>query len=337
MWVLFPALPRPTRGVIVLRMSDVFGRIVGHGSAVALLRRASAHPAPAYFLVGPEGLGKSAIAEAFVRSLLGVGPEAVLSAQPDLIVLAPREGKRQVAAEDVRDARERLSWKPSVAPRAVAFIPNAAVFGDAAANALLKTMEEPPAGAVFVLVAPSPDVVPATVRSRSVVLALGPVPKTELVAGLVARGLSAGEAERAASGARGRPGWALSPPEADASAVNAWGAMFARPKLGERLQAIEGAAARDRSEDPGASWRSFCATGAARWRTEMAVADADAARSLAWVGFGIAEAWRAIGSSVPPRWALEAACAVAETQAAHRPVPLLVSPLPRPAPMVYTV
>jgi hypothetical protein len=318
-------------------MSDVFGRIIGHGAAVAVLRRAVSRPAPAYFLVGPEGLGKQAIAEAFVRSLLGVGPEAVLSAQPDLIVLAPREGKRQVAAEDVREARERLSWKPSVAPRSVAFIPDAAAFGDAAANALLKTMEEPPAGAVFVLVASSPDVVPATVRSRCVVLAFGPVPKAELVTGLMARGLSAAEAERAASGARGRPGWALSPPEMDASAVNAWGAMFVRPKLGERLQAIEGAAMRDRAEDPGASWRSFCAAGAARWRAEMAAAPPEAARSMAWVGFGIAEAWRSVGSSVPSRWALEAACAVAEAEAERRPVPPMATPLPRAVPMVYTV
>src|SRR6185369_10150232 len=98
--------------------------------------------------------GKRTIAEQFVRALLGRPiDDPYWKAQADLVLLEPEEGKTQISVEQVRDARTRLSMRPMSAPRVVAYIPHADRLNESGTNALLKVLEEPPAGAVFVLVA----------------------------------------------------------------------------------------------------------------------------------------------------------------------------------------
>ena len=171
----------------------------------------------------------------------------------------------------MRDARVGCRGSRRSRLRRSLSFPNAAVFGDAAANVIAEDDGRAPAGAV--VVAPSPDVVPATGEAwcwRS-----GRA-KTELVAGLVARGLSAGNGPRPS---------------------------------GDRDGPREGRSEGMRS---GRFWRSFC-PGAAL-----------ACRGCAWpCGCGAVPRVgrfrhrRSVArdhSSVPPRWALRAACAVDETR-----------------------
>jgi hypothetical protein len=80
---------------------------------------------------------------------------------------------------------------------------------DQAANALLKTLEEPSAQVAFLLVAESEDDFPPTVASRCRSVHMGRVPLPEIVDALMARGLSEEEAEGVAVVSGGRPGLAL--------------------------------------------------------------------------------------------------------------------------------
>lgn len=79
-----------------------------------------------------------------------------------------------------------------------------------AANALLKTLEEPPGDVLLILIAPSRSAVPETVASRCQIIDLRPVPAAEIASGLVSlRGASPEEAERVSRLADGKPGRAI--------------------------------------------------------------------------------------------------------------------------------
>lgn len=130
-----------------------------------ILEASTRHPAPAYLLYGPPNAGKRDAAHAFICQLLGIES---LAAHPDLAILDADEGKKQISVERVRELKERVSLRPAVAPRVVAYLPHADRLNESGSNALLKVLEEPPAGAVFVLVAEDPSRLPATVRSRVV-------------------------------------------------------------------------------------------------------------------------------------------------------------------------
>ena len=98
---------------------------------------------------------------------------------------------------------------PVEASRTVFLFPDAGAMTESAANALLKTLEEPLAQVVFLLVAGSEDDFPPTVASRCRTIHMGRVPQGSLVEALVARGLSADAAEGVAIVSGGRPGLAL--------------------------------------------------------------------------------------------------------------------------------
>ena len=83
------------------------------------------------------------------------------------------------------------------------------MMNDEAANALLKTLEEPSAGAVFIIVAESEDELPDTVASRCRTVVFGRVGEEELVTGLGELGLDEDQARQAARISGGRPGLAL--------------------------------------------------------------------------------------------------------------------------------
>jgi DNA polymerase-3 subunit delta' len=85
----------------------------------------------------------------------------------------------------------------------------AGAMNDEAANALLKTLEEPSATTMFVLVVESLDDLPATVSSRSRTVFFGRVPEAEIARALVEQGIAADQAERVATSSGGRPGIAL--------------------------------------------------------------------------------------------------------------------------------
>jgi DNA polymerase III subunit delta' len=156
----------------------LLSRIVGQEQALALLRRAlEARRLPhALLFAGPEGIGKATCAIALAAALNcesqpGEGCEACVSCQkigaglhPDLIHLAP-EGA-SIKIERVRALEERLSFAPNEASTRVVLIDGAERLTDGAANALLKSVEEPRPGTVFVLTSSAPHRVAPTLVSR---------------------------------------------------------------------------------------------------------------------------------------------------------------------------
>jgi DNA polymerase-3 subunit delta' len=195
-------------------VTGLFDDVIGHAGVLSLLEAELDHPAQAYLFVGPQSVGKGAVALRFAAGLLGgVDDErarrlALAEAHPDLRVLEP-EGAASLGVDQAREVVSRASLAPVEADRAVFLFPDAGAMTDSAANALLKTLEEPTAQVVFLLAAASEDDFPPTVASRCRSVHMGRVPQADLVEALMARGLS----EEAATGvgmvSGGRPGLAL--------------------------------------------------------------------------------------------------------------------------------
>ena len=193
-------------------MADPFTGIIGQANAVSVLRRAlAAGRLPhAVLFVGPAGAGRRTMAEALLAAFFGAAPDK----SPDFIrvgVLSDEKtGKEKsgVSVDQIRDVVERFSLSSFSGKKAV-FVEEAERLTVQAANALLKTLEEPRGDALLVLRAPSVESVPATVVSRCQVIRLHPCPRAELATALGVRGLAPDDASRLAALSRGRPGRAL--------------------------------------------------------------------------------------------------------------------------------
>jgi DNA polymerase-3 subunit delta' len=201
---------------------------------------ASGRVAHAYLFVGPRGVGKSTVARAFAAALTcraeplegcGACPSCKRIASgghPDVHLVEP-EGPA-VKIEHVRDLQEALAYRPAEAPRSVAVVPNAERLTIQAANALLKTLEEPPGDAVIVLVSPTASLLPPTVVSRCERVAFAPLPTEELARILVEkRGMKEEVASLVAAMVAGRPGLALGADLGELKALRdrAWGLLKA--------------------------------------------------------------------------------------------------------------
>lgn len=183
----------------------------------------------AWLLTGPEGVGKASFAYLAARRLLGAqpGPDGLSSApgdpvsrmvaarsHPDLMVLerAGDEGpaRRNIAVDDARRLPEFFAKSPAIAPFRVAIIDAADDLNVNAANAVLKTLEEPSGRGVLFLVSHAPGRLLATLRSRCRRLAFPPWPEDRVAAFVAARtGATPEEASRLAAFAHGSPGRAL--------------------------------------------------------------------------------------------------------------------------------
>jgi len=195
-------------------MNDAFSRIIGHDRAVARVRAMlSAGAAPHALIVhGPRQSGKAAFAYALASALLGVEDPAK---HPDFRVVGrPRDEKtgklkKSIPIDAVRELLERLRVSSFAGGAKVAVIDGADALSEEAANALLKSLEEPARGTHVVLCAEEIERLPKTIVSRSARIGLRRVPDAEIASALVARGMAPPDAERAAFRADGRPGAAL--------------------------------------------------------------------------------------------------------------------------------
>jgi DNA polymerase-3 subunit delta' len=189
--------------------TDLYAAVVGQDRAVEQLRAAARSPVHAYLLVGPAGTGKRAAARAFAAELLcpnggdgtcDVCRRVLAGVHPDVVVV-----EREGAAMSVGHAREivRLANRsPTEGDRKVLVLTDFHLVEEAA-PALLKTIEEPPASAVFVVLAEQVPPELITIASRCCRIDFGPIPTDRLVDVLVAEGadpLSAAVAAEAASG-----------------------------------------------------------------------------------------------------------------------------------------
>ncbi len=212
--------------------------IVGHDAVVALLAQDAARPAHAYLFTGPANVGKATVARHFAAALLCPSGEAdcrrrVLDGvHPDLVSVEP-DGRTALTVDQARATIAHASLTPVESERKVFLLEEAGLMNDEAANALLKTLEEPTATTLFILVVESIDDLPATVASRCRTVQFGRVRAEEIVAALEELGLEEGRAEDVARIAGGRPGLAL------ALATRPEVVAFRRAWLGVPLQLTE--------------------------------------------------------------------------------------------------
>jgi len=205
--------------------AGVWDRVTGQERAVALLQRAAERPVHAYLLVGARGSGVEDAARCFAAALVAPDDEraadlALRGMHPDIVEFEP-EGAGFRVNEDVRQRIiPEASRSPIEGARKVIVLyeadrlnANAAV----SANALLKTIEEPPPRTVMLLVTSMPDELPETVRSRCQRVDLAPLSDAVIRAQLERDGVPADRAALAAGLAGGQLGRAraLAGPNAD--------------------------------------------------------------------------------------------------------------------------
>jgi DNA polymerase-3 subunit delta' len=178
-------------------VSDAFSTLIGQDQAIALLRGAIAtnRIAPAYLFAGPDGVGRSLAAKAFIELLFcrDIPADKHPSVQrrlrqgnhPDVLWVEPtylhngiplsvkeaaekglkRKAPPQIRLEQIREIAQYLSRSSLEASRKVVVLEQAETMAEAAANGLLKTLEEP-GQATLILIAPSLESLLPTLVSR---------------------------------------------------------------------------------------------------------------------------------------------------------------------------
>ncbi len=152
---------------------------------MALLRRAieTDRVAHAYAFIGPEGVGRKATALAFAEALVGAAGAGriALGAHPDVRVIEPTppqsnpKGTEAIRVENIRELGRLASLRPAEAPWKIFIVDQAETMTGAAPQAFLKTLEEPPARTVIILILSQLRALPATVLSRCQIVRFRPI------------------------------------------------------------------------------------------------------------------------------------------------------------------
>jgi len=173
-----------------------FDEVVGQEHVVRTLRNAltSGRIHHAYLFAGPRGTGKTTMARLLAKAVNCLAPEDQRPCNECAICQAVNEGRlldlieidaaSNTGVDDVRELRERVGFRPNEARYKVYVIDEVHMLSNAAFNALLKTLEEPPPHAIFVLATTEPHKIPATVLSRCQRHDFRRIPVSEIVARL---------------------------------------------------------------------------------------------------------------------------------------------------------
>jgi len=173
----------------------VLEAIEGQTEAVELLGRAveTGRVAHAWAFIGPPGAGRSTTALAFAKALVAPSDAAAASRvdrglHPDVHLIGPTppagnpKGAPALRIENVRELERMAALKPAEAPWKVFIVNEAETMSGAAPQAFLKTLEEPPARTVIVLILTQVRALPATVLSRCQIVRFRPRAATGAVA-----------------------------------------------------------------------------------------------------------------------------------------------------------
>lgn len=182
-----------------------FRDLIGHERPTAILKAALLYDrvAHAYLFYGEDGIGKRLAAVRFAQAIncdTEVGPDgpdacgACRSCRqidalthPDFLLILPdqKQANPQIKIEQIRELDHQLIYRPLIGQRKVCLIDEADRMTLGAANALLKTLEEPPAHSLILLVTSRPFALPATIRSRCQSLRFSAPARTQVEAALI--------------------------------------------------------------------------------------------------------------------------------------------------------
>lgn len=190
--------------------------MIGHENILHFFDQVIAHGnlSHAYCFVGQDGVGKRAMARAIAAKLLGV-EEKKLNTQPDYTEIGQevdeKTGKlrRDIIIKQIRDCISFLSLSSFLGSYKITVIDAAEKMNSEAANAFLKTLEEPSGKSILFLLTADDRALPRTIRSRCQMIYFPPAPTLLIQQSLEERGLSLNEAEEMARLSRGLPGQAL--------------------------------------------------------------------------------------------------------------------------------
>jgi DNA polymerase-3 subunit delta' len=204
-------------------------KIVGHRWAIDLLRDAilRGRTSHAYLFTGPAQIGKTTIARTVAQALNCTDPNPnqrpcgncrscqliAIDRHPDVSLLLPEvsgRGKLTLKIEAIRELQHDLNLPPMEARFRVAILKRFDAATPGAANAFLKTLEEPPRFATLLLTANEADSLLPTISSRCQILALRPLPTVQIQDALATHTtLPTDQVAKLAHMADGRLGWAL--------------------------------------------------------------------------------------------------------------------------------
>lgn len=200
-------------------------KLIGHEWAVNLLQKhiQTDQVRHAYLISGDEGVGKRSLAKRFAQALNCSG--AVRSGDlcfscractlvpteqyPDLHVITPEEDSSAIRVDQIRELQQRLALSPYEGRFKIAFIPDFEIATEEAANALLKTLEEPNEGVVVILTTIDAVSLLPTIVSRCEHIPLRMVSHEDVLDAIRKRDLPPEQAALIASLAHGRPEWAI--------------------------------------------------------------------------------------------------------------------------------
>lgn len=162
--------------------SRTLDEVVGQDHIAAVLKNSvkSGNLSHAYLFTGPRGVGKTSVARILAREVNQLGPDDS-GFYSDIIEIDAASNRR---IEEIRELRDKIAIAPSQLKYKVYIIDEVHMLTREAFNALLKTLEEPPAHAIFILATTDFHKVPDTITSRCMRLNFKLIPKNELTASL---------------------------------------------------------------------------------------------------------------------------------------------------------
>lgn len=171
-----------------------WAEVIGQDHVVQTLKNAiaSKHLGHAYLFSGPRGIGKTTVARLLAKAVNCTNPDAAqrpdntcpfceMFNQNKFMDLIEIDAASNTSVEDVRDLRDKINYKPSTGEYKIYIIDEVHMLSTAAFNALLKTLEEPPPHAIFILATTEVQKIPATVISRCQRYEFRRIPVTQIV------------------------------------------------------------------------------------------------------------------------------------------------------------
>lgn len=198
------------------------GEIIGQGRALRiLLGTLKRNRVPSSVLLsGDSGIGKRLAAINYAKAVNCLEPvdfdccdkcmackKIDSEMHPDISMIAPENGV--ITIETIRNAQEVISLKPYEGRKKVLIVDDADAMNIYAANAFLKTLEEPPGDSLILLISSNPERLPDTIRSRCINVRFYPLPVDECRE-IISKNIDARSINFVLNLAMGRPGLAVS-------------------------------------------------------------------------------------------------------------------------------